>query len=179
MYFLCKATFSRWRVTLPAMIDQIIIVFLVLVIGGQTTVSTLQDETSNSISAARAFVELLRNENFKAAVGQFDDTMKAAMPETKLKETWTAVLNQVGSFKSAGRARAQKRGEYVTVIVTCEFEKTSLEIRVAFDQSSRVAGLFFAQVPLTEYLAQIGRASCRERVKISMVGGQLVRTDER
>src|SRR5687767_15010111 len=153
MYFLCKATFSRWRVTLPAMIDQIIIVFLVLVIGGQTTVSTLQDETSNSISAARAFVELLRNENFKAAVGQFDDTMKAAMPETKLKETWTAVLNQVGSFKSAGRARAQKRGEYVTVIVTCEFEKTSLEIRVAFDQSSRVAGLFFAQVPLTEYLA--------------------------
>jgi len=153
MHFLCKATFSRWRVTLPAMIDQIIIVFLVLVIGGQTTVSTLQDETSKSISAARAFVELLRNENFKAAVGQFDDTMKAAMPETKLKETWTAVLNQVGSFKSAGRARAQKRGEYVTVIVTCEFEKTSLEIRVAFDQSSRVAGLFFAQVPLTEYLA--------------------------
>src|SRR5688500_8037050 len=104
MHFLCKATFSRWRVTLPAMIDQIIIVFLVLVIGGQTTVSTLQDETSKSISPARAFVELLRHENYKAGVGQFDDKMKGRIPETKLKETWSAVLNQVGAFKSVGRS---------------------------------------------------------------------------
>ena len=130
----------------------VITVFVVLVIGGQTTVSTVQDDTSKFTSAARAFVELLRTENFKAAVAQFDDTMKAAMPEAKLQKVWTAVLNQVGPFKSAGKVRAEKRGEYVTVVVTCEFEKKPLEIRVAFDQNSGVAGLFFAQVPLVEYL---------------------------
>lgn len=129
----------------------LLIVFCFLVIGGQTTVSTIQDDTSKFTSAARAFVELLRTENFKAAVAQFDDTMKAAMPEAKLHEVWTAIVNKVGVFKSAG-TRAQKRGEYVAVIVTCEFETTPLEIHVAFDQSTRVAGLFFAQVPLVEYL---------------------------
>ena len=130
----------------------LLIVFCFLVIGGQTTVSTVQDDTSKFTSAAQAFVELLRTENFKAAVAQFDDTMKAAMPEAKLQEVWTAIVNKVGVFKSAGKTRAQKRGEYVAVIVTCEFETTPLEIQVAFDQSTRVAGLFFAQVPLVEYL---------------------------
>ena len=31
------------------------------------------------------------------------------MPEAKLKETWTAVLNKVGAFESAGKTRAIKR----------------------------------------------------------------------
>lgn len=128
-------------------------VSLVLVIGGQTTVRTIQDETSKLIPAARAFVELLRTENFKVAVAQFDDTMKAAMPEAKLQETWTAVLNQVGSFKSAGKTRAEKRGDYVMVFVTCEFEKSPLDIRVVLDRSSRIAGLFFTPVTPAEYSA--------------------------
>jgi uncharacterized protein len=126
---------------------------LVLVIGGQTTVSTIQDETSKFTTAARAFVEFLTTENFKAAVDQFDDTMKAAMPEAKLRETWTAVLNQVGAFRSAGTTRAEKRGAYVMVFVTCKFEKSPLDIRVVFDQSGRVAGLFFAPVAPAEYSA--------------------------
>jgi dienelactone hydrolase len=134
------------------MIRQIVIMAsLVFVFGGQTTVSSVQDETSKFPSSALAFVELLRTENFKAAVVQFDDTMKAAMPEAKLQETWAAVLDQVGAFKSAGKARAEKRGEYVIVFVTCEFQNSPLDIRVVFDQGNRVAGLGFSPVTPAEY----------------------------
>jgi dienelactone hydrolase len=111
----------------------------------------VQDETSKFTSAARSFVELLRTEKFKAAVAQFDDTMTAALPEAKLRETWATVVAQVGAFKSAGNTRTEKRGAYMMVFVTCAFEKTALDISVVFDQSNRVAGLFFTPVTSADY----------------------------
>lgn len=74
---------------------------MLLVIARQAMSGQVQDETANLITAARSFVELLVNKDFPAAVATFDDTMKTAMPEAKLQETWTAVLAQVGAFKQA------------------------------------------------------------------------------
>lgn len=117
----------------------------------QTTSSEAQDETSNLLTAARAFVQLLNKKDFKTAVAQFDDTMKAAMPEAKLQETWDAVLAQAGAFKQVDKARAQQQGAYTITFVTCDFEKLPLDIRVVFDQSKRIAGLFFAPASNIEY----------------------------
>src|ERR1041385_1390797 len=92
----------------------------------------------------RAFIELLVNKKFATAVEQFDSTMKTALPEPKLAETWTSVLAQVGPFKQAGAARVETRGAFTVVIVTCDFQKAAVDVSVVFDQEKRVAGLFFA-----------------------------------
>lgn len=125
---------------------------LFIIIGRPTPLrSQVQDETANLIAAARSFVDLLVKKDFTAAVATFDDTMKTAIPEAKLQETWNAVLAQVGAFKQATRTRTEKRGAYTIVTVTSEFQNSTLDIRVVFDQSKRVAGLFFAPATNTDY----------------------------
>ncbi|HSE31616.1 MAG TPA: alpha/beta fold hydrolase [Pyrinomonadaceae bacterium] len=132
---------------------------------GNITLSEVQDETNSLISAGRAFVDLLVRKDFKAAVTQFDETMKGAMPEPKLEETWNTVLVQAGAFKQVGKARTEKRGAYTIVSVTCDFEKTPLDIKVVFDQAKRIAGLFFAPATNADYAppAYVKADSFREK----------------
>ena len=135
------------------MIRKSVFGLLLLIIGTQPTVlqSQVQDETANLTTAARAFVDLLVKKDFTAAVATFDDTMKTAMPEAKLEETWNSVLAQVGAFKQATKTRTEKRGAYTIVFVTSDFQNSTLDIRVVFDQSKHIAGLFFAPATNAEY----------------------------
>ena len=131
------------------LIKKCVLALLLLIIGSQPVVVRSQDATLTT--AARAFVDLLVKKDFTAAVATFDDTMKTAMPVTKLQDTWNTVLTQVGAFKQATKARIEKRGAYTIVIVTCDFQLTRLDIKVVFDQSKRIAGLFFAPATNTDY----------------------------
>jgi uncharacterized protein len=123
--------------------SSIVVVLLVLVTAGQA-----QDDF---VTDARAFIELLVNKKFATAVEQFDSTMKAALPEVKLQETWIAVLGQTGPFKQAGSARVEKRGDYTVVVVTCDFQNAAVDVSVVFDQQRRVAGLFFSPAKKGDY----------------------------
>ncbi len=103
------------------------------------------DPKSSSLGAAgRAFVDLLVKRDFATAVEQFDNTMKAALPQEKLQETWDAVNTQAGAFNKQVSTRLQEQGNYTIVVVTCEFDKAKLDVRVVFDKSPQIAGLFFA-----------------------------------
>ncbi len=113
---------------------------------------TAQDASTELIASAKAFVDLLTKKDFAAAVAQFDDAMKAAMPQPKLEETWNAVLAQAGAFKQQqGKARTEERGAYTIVIIPNDFQNVALDIKVVFDQAKRVAGLFFSPAMNTEY----------------------------
>ena len=126
---------------------------LILIIASHPTVLRSQAASSQDelIAAARAFVELLVKKDFANAVATFDDTVKTAMPEAKLQETWNAVVTQVGAFKQIVKTRTEKRGAYTIVFVTSEFQNSTLDIRVVFDQSKRIAGLFFAPATNADY----------------------------
>ena len=138
---------------------------LLFMVCSQPDVSHAQDESADVTTAARTFVEQLVNKDFTAAVATFDDTMKLAMPEAKLQETWNTVLAQAGAFKQATKTRSEKRGAYTIVFVTSEFQNSTLDIKVVFDQSKRIAGLFFAPATNTEYAppAYIKTDSFREK----------------
>jgi len=94
-------------------------------------------------AAARGLVALLAQEDFAAAVAQFDDTMKAAVPEAKLREIWSALQGQAGSFRRVADVREEQQGVYSVVFVACEFERAALDTKVVFDKGGRIAGLFF------------------------------------
>jgi uncharacterized protein len=129
------------------------IVLLAVVSNLTTSRTELQKAADDLVPAANNFVDLLVQKNFAAAVAQYDDTMKAALPQAKLEEVWTTVQLQAGAYKSRGKTRTQKQGNYSIVFVTCEFEKTSLDIKVVFDSANRVAGLFFTPATSTQYSA--------------------------
>ncbi len=94
-------------------------------------------------AGGKAFVELLAKEDFAGAVARFDGTMKAALPEPKLRQAWQALQAQAGPFQKQLRARATKLAGYDVVLVTCQFERAALDTKVVFDTQGRIAGLFF------------------------------------
>jgi dienelactone hydrolase len=147
----------------------IIVVTLLLVFTGpvQTASSQAQD---GFIADGRAFIELLVNKKFATAVAQFDSTMKAALPEAKLDETWTAVLAQAGPFKQSGSARVQKRDAFTVIVVTCDFQNAALDVSVVFDQEKRVAGLFFAPAKKADYVPPAYAKADAFREKEATVG---------
>jgi fermentation-respiration switch protein FrsA (DUF1100 family) len=93
---------------------------------------------------ARRFVDQLARGDFAGATAMYDDAMRAALPEPRLREAWSAVNAQAGPFQRQEGARVERAGAYQTVFVTSRFEKTALDIKVVFDDNGRVAGLFFA-----------------------------------
>jgi hypothetical protein len=104
---------------------------------------TVRSAPGGVTSAGERFVELLTKEDFAGAVARFDATMKTALPEPKLRETWQALQAQAGPFQKQLGARATKVGGYDVVLVTCQFERTALDTKVVFDAKGRVTGLFF------------------------------------
>ena len=93
-------------------------------------------------TAAKDFVGQLERGDFHAAVAGFDATMTSAVPETRLREIWQGAQTQVGAFKKQVRTRTEKLAGYTLVFVTCEFAKTTMDVKVVFDAQARVAGLF-------------------------------------
>ncbi|MHC4623202.1 MAG: DUF3887 domain-containing protein [Planctomycetota bacterium] len=96
---------------------------------------------------ANEFVQLLAGKKFVAAVETMDQNMKTALPADTLEQTWTATVAQVGAFKQQIGARTEKQAGYDVVLVTCEFEKGPLDVKIVYDNNRKVAGLFFVPTP--------------------------------
>lgn len=105
----------------------------------RTAIGSPGDFTSD----ARQFVEWLAKEDFAAAIARFDATMKTALPEAKLRQVWQNLRAQAGPFQKQLDAKATRLSGYDIVLVTCQFERTSLDAKVVFDANGRIAGLFF------------------------------------
>ena len=97
-------------------------------------------------SLARTFVEQLAAGKFEQGVARFDETLGKAAPAPKLEEIWKSLIAQAGAFqKITGTTRSDAQG-YRIVLVTCQFASTSLNVRVVFDSTDRISGLFFVPV---------------------------------
>jgi len=92
---------------------------------------------------AKEFVDLLVEENFIQAETCFDSTVKGLMPADKLQVIWKELLVETGPFKKEAGIRKDKKSEYDIIYVTCEFEKTSLDIQIVFNNKKEISGLWF------------------------------------
>jgi pimeloyl-ACP methyl ester carboxylesterase len=102
-----------------------------------------QEKTPPLEQAAKAFVDLLDRGDFARATQRFDAVMLKALPPDELRKTWEKVIAEAGAFKKQLGSRSEKKGEYVIVLVTCEFAKSRLDARVVFDKDAKITGLFF------------------------------------
>ncbi len=115
------------------------------------SVSARQEEDPLVIKA-RAFIAALEKSDFVLAARDFDETMMRLSGPEKLAVFWKQVPNQFGPFVKQTSARRDQLGTYDIVLVTCEFAKVTLDARVAFDKSGRIAGFHFVpSVPPAKY----------------------------
>jgi dienelactone hydrolase len=105
-----------------------------------------------AIVNARHFVTLLVAGDHGEAVKEFDATMVAALPAEKLAATWNGLITQVGTFETVETARVVRTANHVTAILSCKFARARLETKVTYDNTGKIAGLFFvpAAPPYTD-----------------------------
>ena len=91
----------------------------------------------------RGLVNQLVARQFDKVEAQLDDQMKGALPLAKLPEVWDSLLAQVGPFKSIAAVKVGEQQGLHAAIVTCEFERASLDAKIFMDAQGKVKGLFF------------------------------------
>lgn len=98
----------------------------------------------NPVATAQQFVGHLTANRHADAVAMMDATMKSAMTEAKLKELWTQLQQQFGTFvKLTGEIRTEKLQQYDICYVACQLTNQHLDVKVVMDQQGKIAGLFF------------------------------------
>ncbi|HKI02533.1 MAG TPA: alpha/beta fold hydrolase [Thermoanaerobaculia bacterium] len=120
------------------------------------------------IAVATEFLDLLAKGDYQAATRGFAEPMKAAAPPEKLAEIWTALQSQFGVFKRRVSARLEKQGPYDIVLAATEFERSTVNLKVALDGDGRIGGFFIdppAAAPAAEYVppAYVRKDAFRER----------------
>lgn len=101
-----------------------------------------QNQQNKYIKEALQFVDLMARGNFEEAATQFDETMKSASPPDKLHTLWQALGAQFGDFIKQVGARSEKAEQYKIVYVTCEFETSTVDLKLVFNPSGQIAGMF-------------------------------------
>lgn len=133
-----------------------------------TSVATLLEQ--DAVALADEFYDLLvTRQDYASALKLFDDQMKAALPESKLKEVWTTLPQQVGTFQSRSDAKlGDRKDPYQRVIILLQFEKMALNLLVVVDVTTgKISGLFFqpgqeAQAPLYKAPSYVDTAKFEE-----------------
>ena len=133
--------------------------------------------------AARAkdVLASLSSQNFAPIEAQFTEQMTAALPAGRLAATWTALVGQVGSFKSCGsdprvRAIADKQMVITPLRVRAREDRRS----VRFDPSAGfLAWCFVPAAPPVAVCAPVVRDPAAYTEEDITVGGRLGRCRRR
>ncbi len=99
----------------------------------------------NPARMGEAFVDLLVAQEFDKAFAAFDATMKGALPVDKLAAVWKSVMVRSGAFEKRLETETQRQDKYDVALITCQFEKKTVVVKVVFD-GTKVSGLFFFPV---------------------------------
>ncbi len=103
-----------------------------------------QAADTTSTQRAELFVRQLSAGDYASAASTFDSTMKAAMSVTGLEETWKSIEQSAGKFVMIEGSHVTSQGDYEIVIVTTIFDKMRLDIKLVYNTTNQLAGLWFA-----------------------------------
>lgn len=84
----------------------------------------------------------LKTGDFAALESRFDDAMKGALPDAKLRRFWRDAIAKGGALESCAEPRAFLAGEYTLTFTSCTFQKQEAELKLTFRADGRLAGMF-------------------------------------
>ena len=105
-------------------------------------ISDLSPQTMESL--AKDVVGQLNQKQFEPLTDRFSNELKVRMPPERLEMSWSHVLAHLGEFKGVKLASKDEELDYVDV--TCGFESGEIIVRVAFDPSGKIGGLWMLPV---------------------------------
>ncbi|HZL96089.1 MAG TPA: alpha/beta fold hydrolase [Vicinamibacterales bacterium] len=100
-----------------------------------------QADQSVLVARAQEVVERLVSGDVEPLLPALTEKMKAVVDANYLRRLIPALVAQVGPFKSQTGSRFESQGVMRVVLVSCAFERATVEIRIAFDPVGRIGGL--------------------------------------
>jgi YD repeat-containing protein len=95
---------------------------------------------------AREIVAELDGRRFSEVYARFDQAMAKALPIETLRQAWQDVaITKHGGFVAAGGATARQISHTTVVDVFCTMHRGELKVRVSFDASRRIVGLYLLE----------------------------------
>ncbi len=103
-----------------------------------------QTESTDDVKAsAKNVVDMLVSKNFSGVRGRFNDSLKATLSESRIRQTWQSVVKQAGAFKKQLDPQSQKDERGLDVVeVKCVFANRSAIVRIIFDSEKKINGLW-------------------------------------
>lgn len=120
---------------------KVLVLTVILMVFSITCIFAIATETE---SLAQEFVRMLSADDYENACMKFDTTVKNSLPAAKLEEVWKSIQNKCGAFKIQSSVRKEKTDQLTVIIVTCDFEKASLDVKLVFNDKNEISGLWFS-----------------------------------
>lgn len=93
--------------------------------------------------------EILKNldeGDFDNVRSDFNTKMKEVLSSESIKTVWDGLEAQIGEYQSKGEVITDTLQGYRVVYIICKFAQSPFKLKVVFDESNLVAGLFLIPV---------------------------------
>ncbi len=92
---------------------------------------------------AQNFIGLLLAGDFISAASKFDDQMKIALNEAKLKEAWINTIGEAGALLQLNTPKTAEVESYRIVTISCSFQRSVIDVQITFNKKGQISGLNF------------------------------------
>lgn len=120
--------------------------------------------TADGFVRARSVLAHLQAGRGDSLSAMLHPSVRAQLPVPVLSVLWTEIEGKTGKLLGQGSWRTRRTGGFRQDLCRLEFEKAALDFTLTFDDSLRVAGLFFSPAaPLPVDTAAAAPSGCEER----------------
>ncbi|MDQ3192111.1 MAG: DUF3887 domain-containing protein, partial [Bacteroidota bacterium] len=101
-----------------------------------------QDSLTHKL-LARELIQHLIEKKYDKAELLFNKSSNQKYNAVNLKKTWLSLQSQTGIFKTASSFESEKIANENYVIVICEFQYITLNLKTTFDSDNKISSIFF------------------------------------
>lgn len=102
---------------------------------------------------AQQIVTQLAHGNFTAVEHRLAGPIKPLLPAGTLRASWQGIEQQVGAFQELGQTSSVQTAQGLVHVVTCIFERASLDVNITLNDAGEIVGLAITPVGTVEQQA--------------------------
>ncbi len=91
---------------------------------------------------AQNIYELIRAQEFAKVVAEFDSSLAKRIDSTRLATAWINLIKMEGNFVKVIEITTEKRSNFDVIIQRSQFEKRTVDFKLAFAENGKVKGIF-------------------------------------
>jgi hypothetical protein len=92
---------------------------------------------------ADGFLRKVEKREFAAAAKEFAPEVASRMSAADLGVAWGNLIEQIGALRAVTERKTETEEGYTRVDLTCAFERGRRVVRVVYDGTGKIAGLWF------------------------------------